>query len=409
VRILRHWTRACIANMNVLLVEPDYYTRYPSLGLLKIGAFHKQKGDDVLLVRGRRPVEFTPDRIYVTSLFTWDWKPVWEAVRHYKKEFPRTELRLGGIYASLLADHAKQSGADTVWEGILPPVEDVLPDYSLVPEWKSSLLFATRGCPRKCGFCSVPKLEGAPVPSHDSIGSLMYPGHTKAVFFDNNILALPNWRDVFIELIELQMKCDFNQGMDARLINEENAALLGKMDIPFIRMAFDYIGIRPYIEKAITRLKDNGIKGRRMVFYVLHNYVDDPEDFFQRVRDLLSWGVVVYPMRYEPLCTLQKHKYVSPKWTPEELRMVAEARRVLGYGGAFPPYKGLVEKFQRANKFQEAFSLRPIGGNWKIPGPVVEMALEHEQQSSINKNYFPTWRREKDWRKTPLVTSSLGR
>ena len=119
--------------MNVLLVEPDYYTRYPPLGLLKISALHKRQGDQVTLVRGKMMVDDPPDRVYVTSLFTWDWRPVWEAVRYYKYVYPRAEIRLGGVYASLLPDHARMSGADLVWEGLLPDVESLTPDYSLVP------------------------------------------------------------------------------------------------------------------------------------------------------------------------------------------------------------------------------------------------------------------------------------
>ncbi len=395
--------------MNILLVEPDYYTRYPSLGLLKLGALHRAQGDLVQLVRGIEEISFVPDRIDVASLFTWDWQPVWRAVRHYKQTYPNAEVRLGGIYASLLPEHATLSGADTVHEGLVQAAEWVRPDYSLVPEWQSSILFATRGCPRKCGFCSVPKLEGPPIPGVGSVESQLEPGHKKAVFFDNNVLALPNAMDIFAELVDLGIQVDFNQGMDARLVKEDNAALIGKMNMPFIRMAFDYRGIRPWVERAIEILKAHGVRGRQIIFYVLHNYVDDPEDFFERVRDLLLWGVVVYPMRYEPLTTLKKGVYVSPKWTNEHLKMVGAARRVLGFGGALPPYKGLVSKFERASNFQEAFSLRPIGGNWKMPESVAQMAYEHEQQSSIRKTYFPGWRREKDWRKTPLVTSSPGR
>ncbi len=397
------------SSTRILLVEPDYYTRYPPLGLLKLATFHKNQGDDVRLVRGKEDIDFHPDKIYVTSLFTWDWEPVWEAVHFYKTLFPHVELQLGGIYASLLPQHARLSGADVVHEGLLPEVEGVMPDYSLVPMWPSSLLFATRGCPRKCGFCSVPKLEGAPVPNSDAIRSLIHPGHKKVVFFDNNVLALPNWRDVFEECIELGVEADFNQGMDARLMTEEAAALIAKMKMPVIRMAFDYIGIRPWVEKAIERLKGHGIKGRRIVFYTLHNYVDDPDDFFERVRDLLSSGVVVYPMRYEPLCTLQKGQYVAPKWSADQLSLVAHARRVMGYGGAFPPYKGLVEKFASARNFDEAFGMRPVGGNWRVSEPIIEMALEHEQQDSIKKHYFPGWRREKNWRKIAAASSLPGR
>ena len=390
--------------MNILLVEPDYYTRYPSLGLLKLSAYHKDRGDRVAQVRGSQTVRPKPHRIYVASLFTWDWKAVWSAVKYYKSEYPRAEVWVGGIYASLLPDHAKLSGADVVWEGLMPEIEEVFPDYSEVPEWKSTVLFASRGCPRRCGFCSVPKLEGAPMPGEGSIKSRLHPDYQRAVFFDNNILGMPNWREVFEELIELGVEVDFNQGMDARLITDESAKLLSKMNIPVIRLAFDYAGIRPWVEQAIGHLKNHGIRGRRIVFYVLHNYVDSPQGFFERVRDLLDWGVVVYPMRYEPLCTLQKNQFVSPQWTPEELKMVAQARRVMGFGGALPPYKPLVEKFSRADTFAEAFVLRPPRTHLVVPRPIQEMALEHEQISSKGKQFFPGWRREKDWRKT--VTAS---
>ncbi len=320
--------------------------------------------------------------------------------------FPNVPVWLGGIYASLLPDHAKLSGADYVHVGLYEPAESFKPDYDLVPEWKASILFASRGCVRKCGFCSVPKLEGQLSHLKPGIVHLIGEGHQKVVFFDNNILAAENWRSLFDELANLQIEVDFNQGMDARCITDEVAEKLSKMNIPMIRLAYDYVGIRNSVEKAIKILREHGIKGRRMVFYVLFNYVDTPEDFFHKVRDLLNWGVVAYPMRYEPLCTLEKGRYVSPTWTIEELNMVAKARRVLGFGGAFPPYSKLVEKFNKAKDFHEAFSLNPIKKQnvGLLREGLMEMALEHEivipskRSSKRSKEYFPSWRREKDWR-----------
>jgi hypothetical protein len=64
-------------------------------------------------------------------------------------------------------------------------------------------------------------------------------------------------------------------------------------------------------------------------------------------------------MRFEPPCSLQKNAYVGPNWTPEAIEMIAEARRVIGYAGGFPPYKALVDKLQKARGFEEAFSLYP--------------------------------------------------
>jgi hypothetical protein len=70
-------------------------------------------------------------------------------------------------------------------------------------------------------------------------------------------------------------------------------------------------------------------------------------------------------MRYQPLSgehALEKDSYISPNWTIEELNMVQMARRVIGYGGALPPYKGLQEKFMNARNFEEAFELRDKKG-----------------------------------------------
>jgi hypothetical protein len=67
-------------------------------------------------------------------------------------------------------------------------------------------------------------------------------------------------------------------------------------------------------------------------------------------------------MRYQPTTlpyALEKDSYVSPYWSVDELEMVADARRVLGYHGAFAPYKKLREKFLKASSLREALSLRP--------------------------------------------------
>ncbi len=357
-------------SLHILLVEPDYYSRYPPLGLLKLAALHRYKGDTVELVRGEtRPLR-RPDKVYVTSLFTYAWKPVHRAVRYYKKLFADVPVSVGGIYASLLPDHAAMSGADWVHKGLMDEAEGLLPDYDLVPEWDGSIMFASRGCIRRCGFCSVPKLEGRPSALKYSIKHLVYPGHarsehccnkkhhTKVILWDNNILGNANWRALFDELKELGLLVDFNQGLDARLVTQEVAEKISRMRMDVIRVAYDYHGIGPFVERAVKLLRGAGVSSRKIVSYTLFNYQDDPEDFFQRVRDLLNWGAVCYPMRFEPLTSLEKNRFVSPKWGREELEMVAKARRVIGYAGAFPPYEGLVNKFNHAKDFHEAFELR---------------------------------------------------
>ena len=370
-----------------------------------MAAYHNSLGDTTELVRGCVAPKRIPAKIYVTSLFTWSWEPVHEAVKFYKRMFPHVPVWLGGIYASLLPDHAKLSGADYVHVGLFEPAENFKPDYRHVPKWDSTIMFASRGCVRKCGFCSVPKLEGQLSHTRPTIADYLRKGHQKVVFFDNNILAADNWRELFEELAELRVEVDFNQGMDARCVTDEVAEKISKLNMPMIRLAYDYVGIKNSVEHAIAMMRAHKIGGRRMIFYVLYNYVDSPEDFFHKVRDLLNWGVIAYPMRYEPLTTLKKGLYKSPNWTVKQLNMVATARRVIGFGGSFPPYKKLVEKLNEAEDFYEAFRLRPIRKHIEgLPHTGLrQMALEHEMlvPRPRKRNYFPSWRREEDWRLTP--------
>jgi len=355
--------------LRVLLVEPKYYTKFPPLGLLKLSSYHKRKGDTILgLVKGKQFLRVSPDLVYVTSLFTWAWRDVHEAVRFYKMFYPNVKVWLGGLYASLLPEHAAFSGADYVHRGLFDDAEDLKPDYELLknymPKWDGSILFASRGCPRDCGFCAVPIIEGKMCRMKDSIKELIYPEYTRVILWDNNILASPKWRDIFSELEVLGLKVDFNQGLDARLLTDEVAERLARIRLDFgggikVRLGYDFRRNGPLVRKAIERLNAVGIKGRRIMVYTLFNYNDDPEDLFERVRNVLHWGAVCYPMRYEPIHTLDKNKWVGSKWDLKRIDMVQRARRVIGYRGTFPPYEGLIKKFDGANGFDEAFKLRP--------------------------------------------------
>jgi len=356
--------------MHILLVEPKYYSQYPPLGLLKISAYHKMLGDTVELIHGCGLPKYKPDRVYVTSLYTWAWRPVWEAVRFYKAMYPKAEVWLGGLYASLLPDHAAKSGADYIHVGLFSEAEDLLPDYAILSEserwrnWDGSIVFTSRGCNNNCGFCAVPLLEGKINLAKRSIKHLIWPGHTKIVLWDNNLLQSPYWRDILSEIEELcrdrNMKVDFNQGLDAALITDEVAERLSKLRYPGrikVRLGYDYKAKGKFVKRAIERLNAHGIKGRSIMVYTLYNYTDDPEDFFERVRNVLEWGACAYPMRYEPIFALEKNKYISPKWDPQRLEMIQKFRRIVGSGGILPPYNALIEKFKRAKCFDEAFSI----------------------------------------------------
>jgi hypothetical protein len=301
--------------MHILLIE-RYYTQYPPLGLLKLSSLHKAKGDTVEFVSlksGFSPVVQEPDQVYVTSLFTYSWKPVHQAVEECRKRFPRARIVLGGIYATLMPAHAATSLADEIRPGIVEEAEDLLPDYSLVPLWEAgSIVFSHRGCIRKCLFCAVPKMEPHII-AKKSLRHLIHPDHKRVILWDNNILGTANWRDIIGELRDMDLAVDFNQGLDARLITEEVAYELRGLRIKPIRMAYDLPGEKKALERAIPTLEQAGFKRRQMTVYALYNYEDAPDEFLDRIRDLLEWGVVVYPMRFEPVDSLKKNQHVGSK------------------------------------------------------------------------------------------------
>jgi hypothetical protein len=362
--------------MNILLVEPDYYTKYPPLGLLKLASYHRSYGDDIQYVRGLSDKVDQPDFVEITSLFTYSWKPVHDAIEFYHNLFPKAEMKVGGIYATLMPNNIR-SGFPflRIHLGLFSKAENLLPAYDILKsvekwkDWDRSIVFTSRGCIRKCQFCVVPKVEGGMRDQKPSILNLMHPSHKKVTIWDNNFLASPYAKSMLKELIDHGIEADFNQGLDARLMDEETAGLLADVKSKTIHMAYDWPWEGPYIKKAIELLGEAGYKKKNLIFYMLYNFWDEqhkkgdtPDDFLVRLKNLMKWGASVYPMRFIPLDSLTRTGYVSPLWTPEKLEMIADARRVLGFAGTWVAYKALADKFIYSDTFEQAMELRPKTG-----------------------------------------------
>jgi len=373
--------------MHFLLVEPEYYSRYPPLGLLKLATYHRSNGDSVELIRGCSIPKHRPDSICVTSLFTWAWEPVWSAVRYYKQMLPKSTIELGGIYASLMPKHAAMSGADNIRVGVFDDAEQLIPAYDLVPSWDGSIIQTSRGCNRKCPYCAVRRIEGKINSTKHTIKNLVYPNHTRIVLWDNNILQSPYWRDIFEELIwfskEKRMKIDFNQGLDARLITYEVAEKISRMRIVCVRLSYDYSGLKKHVQKAVDIFSQYGIRRRQVGVYILFNYLDSPDDFFTRVKDVLDCGAIAVPLRYQPLDTLEYNSHIGPLWDKQRLALFANFRRVCGFGGVLPPYRWMVERFNCAEGFDDAFEPPERNNNLEV---------------RAHKDYFKSWRKIQDWR-----------
>lgn len=122
---------------------------------------------------------------------------------------------------------------------------------------------------------------------------------------------------------------DFNQGLDARLIDEHRMARLAELNIKPMRIAFDHIEQRDIYERAIRLAAKYGI--RDLSNYLLYNFLDTPEDFYNRLRiniDLceeLNVSIYSFPMKYCPIDDAEyfgNRDYIGRHWNRKFIRAI---------------------------------------------------------------------------------------
>lgn len=310
------------SHPHFLLVEPISKTPYPPLGLLKISSMlkHQYPACSVFSQVGESIPDGIgyPQSIYITSLFTWDIDKVINSINFYRRQFPRADLNVGGIAASLLPDYIHSQTGVKPHIGLLDEAEFFPPDYTHTfgRKHKTSITFMTRGCIRKCAFCNVKSLEPSFFIKSDWEKDISMDLHS-ITFWDNNWLASPNIEDDCNKIRKIGKKVDFNQGLDARLYDENMAQVLSNINIDPIRFAFDQISYEDDIIKAIHLAKKYSKKEIRV--YVLYNFKDSPEDLFHRINLLNRYNVLVFPMEYREPSSIRT-KFPGQYWDLKLLR-----------------------------------------------------------------------------------------
>jgi hypothetical protein len=259
-----------------------------------------------------------PERIYITSLFTWDLDILVKTVRFYRDRFPSSEVLVGGVAASLVPDFVQQQTGIAPHVGILAEAEESPPDYEMTfgRKFTETLTSTTRGCPHHCSFCAVPRLE--PTFSHRNGWERdLRSAHTKIVLWDNNFLASPELQADATVLRRLARKVDFNQGLDARLFSEETAEALKGIDIDPWRFAFDSVAVEPHLQRAVRLAKQQSHREIRV--YVLYNHKDTPEDLYYRLDLINRMGALAFPMEYRGPES-GRQKLPGPHWDTSLLR-----------------------------------------------------------------------------------------
>lgn len=122
---------------------------------------------------------------------------------------------------------------------------------------------------------------------------------------------------------------DFNQGIDARLITDENMAKLAEIPIRPVRIAFDHWALRKKYEEAVRTAVRHG--HNNLSNYILYNFEDDPIELYRRLKlnvDLcqeLGANIYSFPMKYHPIEDpdyFSNRDYIGKKWNRKFIRTI---------------------------------------------------------------------------------------
>ena len=263
--------------MRIGLIDVDSHN-FPNLALMKISAWHKAKGDEVE---------------WCIPLMHYD-------IVYQSKVFDNTYSPDIDWYPN--ADKVIKGGTGYGLDNKLPyEIEHMYPDYSLYHSLTQDTAygFLTRGCPRGCDFCIVASKEGRRSYKVADLNEF-WRGQKTIKLLDPNILACREHLDLLQQLIDSKAYVDFTQGLDIRLTNEDNIALINRLKVKEIHFAWDNAkdDLKPYFEryKSLAKHKPHGRYG---TVYVLTNFGSTMEENLYRIYTLRDLGFDPYVMIYD--------------------------------------------------------------------------------------------------------------
>lgn len=270
--------------------------KLPNVALLRLSAWHRERGDTVRFFAGaaaaeRHLDEPAYDHVYGSAIFTFS-KPL---VDRFRAQFP--EAVIGGT----------GTGERVTVEEVVGGEYERF-DYSIARGFTASIGFTQRGCRLRCKFCVVPAKEGKPRSNGTVYDIWRGPGHPKnLLLLDNDFFGNSEWRDRIAEIRDGGFKVCFSQGINIRMIDNEVAAALASIeyrDDSFRRRrlitAWDNVGEEEKFFSGVRIVQAAGIPPKHLMAYMLVGFdrKETWERLFYRFNRMVAVGIRPYPMIY---------------------------------------------------------------------------------------------------------------
>lgn len=285
--------------MKIGLIDVDGHN-FPNLALMRISAYHKSQGDEV---EWCFPM-YHYDIVYQSKVFSDAYSPDIQWMPNADKI-----IKGGTGYQIHLVDgkevYDKESDTQLPAE-----VEKMFPDYSIYPQFDFAVSMTSRGCPRGCSFCHVAAKEGKrskKVANVSDFWDYSRFSQKKIMVLDPNITACCEKRDLFAQYKNCSYEdksgtvrkplIDFTQGLDIRLLNEQDIDDINEMNIATLHFAWDnpkdnLEGKFAEFAKRFRRKSNIG------TVYCLTNFNSTMEENLYRIYTLRDLGYDPYVMVY---------------------------------------------------------------------------------------------------------------
>jgi len=272
----------------------------------------------------------SPDAILVTSLMVFWYPGVQQTVALLQEFFPRTKIILGGIYTTLLPEHARITiKPDYLVEGygekkalmIVDGLVGIQRDYSLIPanddtgrlplelypQIITAPILTSRGCPMHCDYCATPLLnphfsqrEPADVVSeilyyHHQLGIRQFAFYDDALFINKQRHIIP----ILESLIKSDIAAEFHTpiGLFAREIDARLATLMRLSGFKTVRVSLESDSPKwqkisslkvsnKQFEQALCHLERAGYKRSEIEVYLIMGL---PGQTFQEVEAAIHY------------------------------------------------------------------------------------------------------------------------